>query len=189
MHLTLKESLKKIASGRSPWVYVYVLLIPLVNWSFANVPSYPVMGGEWNPMVIVTGLILVVRDLAQREVGHTIFIPLMVGLVISFIMAPPEIAAASALAFGISETIDWAIFTITKRPLSGRIMMSCAASAPVDSLVFLLGANMAVPGLFSWPTLILSVASKLSGAYVVYLTLKRRERHAGVTPIPTYPEE
>jgi uncharacterized PurR-regulated membrane protein YhhQ (DUF165 family) len=127
-------------------------------------------------MVIVTGLILVVRDFAQREVGHTIFIPLLIGIGISFLMAPKEIALASALAFGISECIDWAIFTYTKRPLSGRIMWSCAASAPIDSLVFLVGANMAVPGLFSWPTLIFSVASKLSGAYVVYLMLKRRER-------------
>lgn len=177
-HLTLKESLKKIAGARAPWVYVYVLLIPLVNWSFANVPSYPVWGGEWNPMVVVTGLILVVRDLAQREVGHTIFLPLCVGIFVSFIMAPPQIAAASAIAFAISESIDWAIFTFTKRPLSGRILWSCGASAPVDSLVFLLGANMAVPGLFSWPTLLLSVASKLSGAYVVYLMLKRRERQA-----------
>lgn len=180
-HLTLKESLKKIATGRTPWVYLYVLLIPLVNWSFANVPSYPIWGGEWNPMVIPTGLILVVRDLAQREVGHTIFGPLCLGIFISFFMAPPEIAAASAIAFGISESIDWAIFTFTKRPLSKRIMWSCGASAPVDSLVFLLGANMAIPGLFSWVTLTASVISKLSGAYVVYLMLRRRERKVAAT--------
>lgn len=174
-------SLKKICTGRSPWTYVYVVLIPLVNWSFANVPSYPVLGGEWNPMVIPTGLILVVRDLAQREIGHTIFLPLLVGVAISFFMAPPEIALASAAAFAISETIDWFIFTVTKKPLSGRIMLSCAASAPVDSLVFLFGANLAVPGLFSWATLICSVASKLAGAYAVYLTLKRRERRAALS--------
>ena len=166
-----------MASGRAPWTYVYVLLIPLVNWSFAHVPTYPIaMGGTWNPMVIVTGLVLVFRDLAQREIGHVIFIPLAIGITISFMMAPPEIAAASAIAFAISETIDWAIFTFTHRPLSKRIMWSCSASAPVDSLIFLLGANLAIPGLFSWPTLIASVVSKLSGAYVVYLMLKRRER-------------
>jgi len=175
MHLSLRQSLINILRGRTPWTYLYVLLIPLVNWSFAHVPSYPVYGGEWNPMVIVTGLILVVRDLAQREIGHTIFLPLCIGLAISFVMAPPEIAAASALAFGVSESIDWAIFTFTKRPLSRRILWSVSASAPVDSAVFLVVASMAVPGLFSWATLICSIASKLAGAWVVYVMLRRRE--------------
>jgi len=183
---TFTLALKKVCRGATPWTYVYVLLIPLVNWSFANVPSYPVMGGEWNPMTIITGLILVVRDLAQREIGHTIFLPLCIGIAISFLMAPPEIAAASALAFGISECIDWAIFTFTRRPLSARIMWSCAAAAPVDSFVFLVGADMAVPGLFTLPTLICSIASKLAGAYVVYLHLKRRERRAVRVSAPVF---
>lgn len=179
MHLTLKETLTKIATGRSPWVYVYVLLIPLVNWSFANVPTYALWDeGNWSPMSVVTGLVLVVRDFAQREIGHMIFLPLMIGIGFSFIMAPPEIAAASALAFGVSEAIDWVIFTFTKRPLSTRVLWSCAASAPVDSAVFLIGANMAIPGIFSWSTLICSVASKLAGAYVVYRVLRRREGRA-----------
>ena len=182
MELSLTQFLKKTATGGTPWVYVYVLLIPLVNWSFAHVPTVTTWdGGEWSPMSIVTGLVLVVRDLAQREIGHRIFIPLMIGIAISFAMAPPEIAAASALAFAISETIDWAMFTFTKRPLSKRILWSCGASAPVDSLVFLLGANIAIPGIFSWSTLICSIASKLSGAYVVYLHLKRRELRAVAT--------
>ncbi len=176
MHL--KEALKKICLGGTPWVYVYVLLIPLVNWSFANVPTYEIPGGSWNPMVVVTGLVLVVRDFAQREVGHAILLPLLIGIAVSFVMAPAEIALASALAFGISECIDWTIYTFTKKPLSARVMWSALAAAPVDSTVFLLGANVAVPGLFSWPTLLCSIASKLAGAYVVYLILKRRERRA-----------
>jgi hypothetical protein len=177
-HLTLKESLKKICLGRTPWVYVYVVLIPLVNWSFANVPNYEVFSGTWNPMVIVTGLVLVVRDFAQREVGHTIFLPLCVGIAFSFVMAPPQIAAASAIAFGLSECIDWLIYSFSKRPLSQRVLLSTVASAPIDSTVFLLGANMAVPGLFSWMTLLLSILSKIAGGYVVYSILKRRERQA-----------
>lgn len=165
-----------MASGRTPWVYLYVLLIPLVNWSFANVPNYPIGGGMWNPMTIPTGLVLVVRDFAQREVSHGIFLPLCVGIGISFVMAAPEIAIASALAFAVSECIDWAIYSFTRRPLSQRVLISTAVAAPVDSTVFLLGANMVVPGLFSWVTLVASVLSKLAGAYVVYLVLKRRER-------------
>lgn len=172
-----------MATGRTPWVYLYVFLIPLVNWSFAHVPTVAMPdGGAWSPMAVVTGLILVVRDVAQREVGHAIFFPWVIGIAVSFFMAPPEIALASAAAFAISEFIDWAIFTITKRPLSKRILWSCAASAPVDSLVFLVGANLAIPGIFTWLTLATSVSSKLAGTFVVYLLLKRRERQLTQTP-------
>ncbi|MFZ4541277.1 MAG: VUT family protein [Rickettsiales bacterium] len=163
-------------TGRTPWVYLYVLLIPFVNWSFAHVPTVPLSdGGAWSPMAIVTGLILVVRDFAQREVEHAIFLPWVIGIAVSFAMAPPEIAIASALAFAVSELVDWLIFTFTKKPLSKRILWSCAISGPIDSTIFLLGADMAMPGVFSWLTLLTSVLSKLSGAVVVYLLLKRQE--------------
>ena len=160
-------------------MYVYLLLIPAVNWSFAHTPTYVLpIGGAWTPFSIVTGLVLVFRDLAQREVGHYIALPLTIGIAISFAMAPPEIALASALAFAVSEMIDWAIFTFTKRPLSKRILWSCGVSAPFDTAIFLIGANMAVPGIFSWVTLMTSVASKWSGAVVVYYIVRRRERRA-----------
>lgn len=126
-------------------------------------------------MAFVTGLILVFRDFAQREIGHYIFIPLLIGVAISYQMAGPEIALASGAAFLVGELVDWAVFTLTKKPLSTRILISSFAGAPVDSTLFLLGANMAIPGVFSWLTLITSVASKLLGASIVYRIVKRRE--------------
>lgn len=133
-------------------------------------------GGAWSPMAIVTGLVLVVRDFAQREIGHAIFIPLFIGIAISFVMAPPEIALASAAAFGISETVDWFVYTISKRPLSQRVLLSSGVSAPLDSAVFWALASLAVPGVFTWSTVITAIASKLLGTYVVYVILKRHGR-------------
>lgn len=159
------------------WTWVYLLLIPLVNWSFAHVPTVPMPdGGAWSPMAVVTGLILVVRDFAQREVGHYIFLPLIVGVAISFAMAPPQIALASAAAFAVSETMDWLLFTILKKPLSQRVMISSMISAPLDSAVFWFLASLAVPGVFTWSTVLTAIASKLVGAYVVYLLLRRNEK-------------
>lgn len=161
--------------GQTPWVYVYVLLIPFVNWSFAHVPTIPLAdGGTFSPLAIVTGLILVVRDFAQREVGHTIFIPLAIGIAISFAMAPPSIALASAAAFAISETVDWLVYTVSKKPLSQRVLISSAIGAPVDSAVFWLLASFTVAGVFTWSTVLTAIASKILGAYLVYLLLKRR---------------
>lgn len=165
-----------MAKGRTPFVYLYVLLIPLVNWSFAHVPTIPMPdGGAWSPMAVVTGLILVVRDFAQREVGHAIFLPLVIGIAVSFVMAPPAIALASAAAFGISELVDWAVYSFSKKPLSKRVLISSAISAPLDSAVFWALASLTVAGVFTWSTVLTAIASKLLGAYVVYRILKARE--------------
>lgn len=162
---------------RLRWVYVYLLLIPAVNWSFAHVPTVPMPdGGLWAPMAIVTGLVLVFRDFAQREIGHYIFIPLFIGIMVSFYMAGPEIAAYSALAFAISEFIDWCVYSFTKRPLSQRVLYSSLIAAPLDTTVFFMGANMVAPGIFSWSTILTSIASKLLGAYIVFLIIRKRER-------------
>ncbi len=161
---------------RLRWTCLYVILIPLVNWSFAHVPTIALPdGGNWAPMALVTGLVLVFRDFAQREVGHYIFIPLILGVAISYAMAPPEIALASGLAFAVSELVDWAVFTFTRRPLSQRVILSSALAAPLDSTVFLGLASLAVPGIFTPLTVLSSVASKLLGAYIVYRILRRRE--------------
>lgn len=158
------------------WTLVYIMLIPLVNWSFSWSPLLELPdGGMWSPFSIVVGLVLVFRDFAQREIGHYIFLPLLIGVAISFAMARPEIAAASAVAFLFSEAVDWFMYTFTKKPLSARVMISSIAGAPVDSIIYLTGANMAIPGLFSWWTLGTMIASKLIGAYVVYLMLKKQE--------------
>jgi hypothetical protein len=173
---------------KRPAAAIYVALIPLVNWSFANVPTIKMPdGGEWAPFAVVTGLVLVVRDFAQREVGHKIFFFMALGLILSALTSPPQIVLASGLAFALSETVDWAIFTFTKRPLSKRILWSCAASAPLDTLVFLFGANMVIPGILAWSTALTSIASKLSGAFVVWLIIRNREEKAAALPIESAP--
>lgn len=127
-------------------------------------------------MAVFTGLILVFRDFAQREVGHYIFIPLLAGLAISYAMAPAAIATASACAFAASELVDWAIYSFTKKPLSQRVLISSAAASPLDTAIFWFGANQVEPGVFHWATLITAIASKMAGAVFVYYLLRHRER-------------
>jgi hypothetical protein len=171
---------------KKPAAAIYVAMIPVVNWSFANIPTIPMWdGGEWSPFAVVTGLVLVVRDFAQREVGHKIFFFMGLGLLMSALTTPPQIVLASGAAFAISETVDWAIFTFTKRPLSKRILWSASASAPLDTLVFLFGANMVIPGILAWSTALTSIASKLLGAVIVWLLIRKREQKAAAaTPTP-----
>jgi hypothetical protein len=165
---------------KRPFTALYVALMPLVNWAFAGIPTIPIPesfgGGEWHPFTIVTGLVLVVRDFAQREIKHWIFGAMLVGLTLSTRTAWPVIVVASGIAFLISETTDWAVYTFSKRPLSQRILISSAISAPIDQMAFISLASLVVPGIFAWGSIATGIVSKLLGAYIVSQIVARQER-------------
>lgn len=133
------------------------------------------MGGSWTPFSILPGLALVLRDFSQREIGHKVLYLLLIGTFFSFIMAAPEIAIASGLAFMVSELIDWAVYTFTRKPLSERILYSSLLAAPIDTVLFFYGAEMVVPGIFSIGTVIAAVLSKLAAASAVAWMVKKRD--------------
>lgn len=164
------------------WSALYVGLMPFINWSFAAVPTFPIPdwlgGGMFQPLAIVTGLVLVVRDFAQREMKHWIWGAMFAGLALSTLTSWIQVVVASGLAFLISETVDWAVYTFSKRPLSQRIMISSAASAPLDQVVFIGLASLVVPGIFAWGTILTGIASKLLGAWIVSQAVAARERRA-----------
>ncbi len=153
----------------------YVALIPFINWSFTWAPMIPVAEGvAFNPVTVVTGLVLVVRDFAQREIGHYVLAAMAVALGLTFLTSGGELALASGLAFAISELADWAVYTFTKRPLHERILLSSLLGAPIDTTVFLVMAERIVDGVFSWPNLMMSVLGKLAAAALVAEIVRRR---------------
>jgi hypothetical protein len=166
------------------WTYVYVMMIPAMNWGAQYFPTMAFKdGGNFSALSIVVGLILVVRDFAQREIGHWVFIPLLIGAGLSYILSDPILAIASALAFIIGESVDWAVYTFTKRPLSSRILISSAFSVPVDTAVFLYGWNMLNPGVAHISTFAGMIISKMLAAYAIYILIRRREENAALTEL------
>lgn len=150
---------------------IYVLSIVAVNYGFSVVPMVPLPNGElWPPMSLVVGFIFVVRDFAQREIGHKVLFAMLVGGIISWFMATPAIAVASIAAFAISELTDWAVFSFTGYRFSQRILLSSLISTPIDSMVFL-----GLIGMFSISTVVIMTVSKMVGAFVVFLLVRRRE--------------
>jgi len=150
---------------------LYIALIVAVNYGFTVVPLVELPDGTmWPPMSLLVGFIFVARDFAQREIGHRVLLAMLVGVVISYFMASPFVAAASAAAFLVSELVDWAVYTYTRRPLSQRILFSSLLGAPVDSAVFLAGIGLLAP-----VAVIAMTVSKLIGAFVVWWLVKRRE--------------
>lgn len=145
----------------------YIATVVAVNLAFSVAPH---LNWLWS---IAVGGIFVMRDLVQRQIGHWVLLPMLVALALSYLLADPFVALASALAFACSEAADWLVFTVTRRPLRDRVLWSCAASAPVDSAVFLL-----VAGFFGWQTFALQVVSKLAAAVLVWLWARSTYRMA-----------
>ena len=145
------------------WAVAYVLSVLVVNVAFAH---WPQLNWLWS---IAVGSIFVTRDFCQRAIGHWVVVPMALGLALSYLLASPFVALASAAAFAASETTDWIVFTVTKRPLADRVLLSCGFSAPIDSLIFL-----GIIGALSPFALSAQIASKLIVAIVVWRGLAHR---------------
>lgn len=141
----------------------YIILIVLINWGFTVVPLIPILGEMFPPMSLAVGLIFVLRDFAQREIGHKVIGAMLIGGLLSYFMADPFVAIASVTAFLISESADWAVYTWTKKPFAQRILISSIVSTPIDSAVFL-----AMIGHFSILAVVLMTISKMIGALIVW---------------------
>ena len=197
--------------GGRLWAIIYVMMIPFLNWSFGVVPNIQFVG-PWvettdtmfslifpadvpnpaglmlHPLTLVTGLVFVIRDFVQREMGQWVLLAMAMALCWSMYYAWIVIVIASGLAFFVSEFFDWLLFTFTKMKLSKRILYSSAVATPIDTTIFLYGADLAKqmqldmdPGntltLANW---IVFVIGKMVGAFVVSDMIRRRE-NAGIT--------
>lgn len=180
------------------WAFIYVALIPFLNWSFGVIPEAQIVapGGDYapgialHPMTMVTGMVFVIRDFVQREMGHRVLILMGIAVAWSFFYSWPVIALASGIAFAISEMVDWMVYTFTKYRLSTRILISSALATPVDTTVFLYGADLAKqmelgmePGNSLHPlNWIVFVIGKMVGAVIVSYVIRRREDAGLVSP-------
>jgi hypothetical protein len=183
------------------WAFLYVALIPFLNWTFGrpDIPTLDLTGVlGWmsdnpvifNPLTVVTGFVFVVRDFVQREMGHRVLVLMALAIAWSFYYSWPVIALASAIAYAISETADWAMYTFTRYRLSTRILFSSAIAAPIDTTVFLYGADLArqmqlgepAGTQFNAPNWILFILGKMVGAIIVSQMIRRREDRGQVDP-------
>jgi queuosine precursor transporter len=115
------------------------------------------------------GAVFVLRDYAQREIGHRILLATLFAGGLTYLMVDPAIAVASLVAFVISEMSDWSIYSFWKKPLQERILVSSLVAVPLDTLVFQHLAGYLTPAAF-----LMEVASKAVGVFVVWQLLKMR---------------
>ena len=131
------------------YLLAFTLCIPAANWMLGNLGTVcppdgpcliPVAPGLMAPSgVLLAGLALVLRDLVQRRLGKMWSLAaILAGALLSWWLAPPALVVASALAFLLSELVDFAVYTpLQERRLVLAVVASSLVGLIVDSMVFL----------------------------------------------------
>ena len=143
------------------YVALYIFSVVLVNYGFSSFSGY-----EWFWSIVV-GTVFITRDYCQRAVGHWCIAAMVVAGVLSYFMADPYVAIASVSAFTVAELVDWIVYSLTKRPLADRILISSAIATPLDTVVFLSMLGLLTPSLIGF-----QVASKMLAAVVIWSMLR-----------------
>ncbi|AWK87375.1 preQ0 transporter [Azospirillum thermophilum] len=146
------------------WLAAYIGSIVAINYAFSLFPHLDLVWSCW------VGLVFILRDMVQVRFGHWALAAMLAGTVVSYLLADPFVATASVAAFALSETIDWVVFTVTKRPLRDRLWLSAALSVPADTALFFGMLDIWEPGVWA-----ASFASKLLGVSVVWLLMRARD--------------
>jgi queuosine precursor transporter len=111
------------------------------------------------------GAALILRDGVDTHGGRWwVAGAITVGIVLSYLLADPFIALASAVAFAASEVVDWGAFRRMLPNLPRAVLVSSVVSAPVDTVLFLWIAGFpvtwqAVAGQFIVKTLMAALAA------------------------------
>jgi uncharacterized PurR-regulated membrane protein YhhQ (DUF165 family) len=158
------------------WTALYVASIVLVNWMFTSIAPWATPLGDLYLANIVVGFVFVLRDYAQRELGHRVLLATAVGGGLTWFMVDPAIAIASITAFILSESADWGVYSFLRRPLSQRILISSMIAVPLDTLAFQYLAGYLTPAAF-----MTEVASKAVGVILVWHLLRLRDRKLAIT--------
>ncbi|MBP2300224.1 preQ0 transporter [Azospirillum picis] len=145
------------------WLAAYIASILAINFAFSLFPHLDLVWSCW------AGLIFILRDMVQVRFGHWSLAAMLAGTVLSYLLTDPFVATASVVAFAVSEMIDWAVFTVTRRPLRDRLWISAALSVPVDTAIFFGMLDVWDPSVWA-----ASFASKLLGVSAVWLLMRAR---------------
>lgn len=174
----------------------------LANWVTTDYGFIPVgFGFEATAGTIFAGIMLASRDAVQDALGRLAVVGMIVlGTAISFFIAAPEIAIASALAFGLAELFDFAVYSPirAKSKLGDRrwavaVVLSNIVGAFTDTVVFLgvaFGAAAIMPALPGqmvgklWATLAYLLIGWIAGKLLYrYLRNKAERKEQETKPL------
>ncbi len=151
---------------------IYILFIVLLNSIFVYAPNLTWHGYELSTGDIIVGFVYVLRDFAQKEIAKKVIFAMLIGCFLSFFLADEQTAIASLIAFAVGETIDWAIYTFSNKPLSQRIFISSIISTPADSII-----NLYLLNQLNILALSLMLIAKFIGVILLWGIWRMRNNH------------
>lgn len=137
------------------WVIAYLASILAVNAAFIAIPPIVYGGVVWTVGSILCGATFILRDYANRAVGHRVLLATLAGTALTAVMSP-ALALASGAAFLASEFLDYLVYNLWPGSFRSRVIASSIAGTPLDSALF-----MFLAGFFSWTGVAVMTASKL----------------------------
>lgn len=126
--------------NRAAAIAAYIGCIVLANWLTTEFGLVPVgFGLMVTAGTYAAGAALLARDVVQDTSGRWVALGCVAaGAALSFVLADPFIALASAVAFLVAETADLLIYTPLRRKGWARaVLASNTAGALLDTLLFL----------------------------------------------------
>lgn len=148
---------------------LYLGVSLFVNLTISWWPPQNLLGVELPPGLLLVGLIFVVRDYTQREIGAGVIGLTLVAALLTYFFIGERIGLASGLAFIVSEGLDQLIYSRTNRPMKSRILISSIVSIPFDGMIFL--------GLMGWLTtelFLVHYALKMIASLLMWVWLNSR---------------
>lgn len=155
--------------------FAYVGTIVAANWASTHCPAV-----HLGPLIVPAGTVWAGFTFTLRDLLHDtlsargLVAAIMVGTGLSWLLASPQIAVASVLAFAISELLDTVVYARLRTRSRVRAMAgSNVAGLVADSLVFVplaFGSFAAMPGQILGKT----IATGLTVAALVSVRACRR---------------
>jgi uncharacterized PurR-regulated membrane protein YhhQ (DUF165 family) len=173
------------------FLIAFGLTIPAANWMIGHLGTFcapegpcviPVAPHLMAPSgVLMIGVALVLRDLVQRRLGVGYSAgAVVVGAILSALVAPPSLVIASGVAFLLSESADLAVYTpLARRGLVAAVLASSLVGLVVDSMIFLW---------LAFGSLDFLAGQVVGKGWMVLLSipfvyvLRRRDERLGLTP-------
>ena len=98
-------------------VLIYMGFVVLLNTLFVYVPMSYFYGHEFTYADFAVGGIYVVRDLAQRAIGHKVILAMILAAIVTYLLADKQIAIASLSALAFGEAVGRGIYYFFKKKI------------------------------------------------------------------------
>lgn len=119
----------------------YIACVVLANWltEHYGLIALPIFGLTCTAGTFAAGAVLLTRNITQDVTGRLVILVLMlIGCVLSWRLASPQIAVASAVAFTLSESVDMAVYSpLRSHGWSRAVMAASMVAAVADTFIFL----------------------------------------------------